>query len=147
MNTHRLISESEEETFRLGYSMAGQLGSQALVCLSGELGSGKTVLIRGACAALGVPPGVVRSPSFTLINEYQGRLTVCHADLYRLDNSSAVPGTGLYDYLDEPGIVFIEWAEKMGELPAGAIRIECRHAGGNRREISVTWGPPFQLQF
>ncbi|MBI4160816.1 MAG: tRNA (adenosine(37)-N6)-threonylcarbamoyltransferase complex ATPase subunit type 1 TsaE, partial [Acidobacteria bacterium] len=86
---------SEEETRRFGASFAGRLGAGDIVLLRGPLGTGKTVLARGICAGLGVDPREVRSPSFTLVNEYRGRLPVYHVDLYRVERPADLDELGL----------------------------------------------------
>jgi len=114
------------------------------VLVSGELGSGKTTLVRGACRALGVDEPVT-SPTFTIGHRYQGTCTVSHLDLYRLGGlGSEEPGV-LEDYLRPDAISFVEWptalegtfeAEALGEVSVAA-RVELRHAGGDVREIDV----------
>lgn len=108
-----------------------------MVVVLGEVGTGKTTLIRGACRALGVSEPVV-SPTFTIGRRYRGRLPVSHLDLYRLaDLDHEDPGL-LEDYLTADSIAFVEWPEVAGELEGEVMRVLLRHAGGDRREIEIT---------
>jgi tRNA threonylcarbamoyladenosine biosynthesis protein TsaE len=110
------------------------------VLVSGDLGAGKTTLIRGACRALGVDD-VVQSPTFTIGRRYRGRVPVSHLDLFRLDTLEGEDPGLLDDYLTPDAIAFVEWpggAEGRIELePASGrvLRVEIRHAGGDDREI------------
>lgn len=131
------ISCSEEETRQLGFRFGSQLSSPAVVMLIGDLGSGKTVFVRGICQARGVPERLVRSPSFTLINEYPGDELIRHADLYRLGDVEEIKEIGLFDYLEEPGIILVEWAERLPSRPEHTYRVFLRHLGDDRREIRI----------
>ncbi len=118
-----VLSKSPGATFRLGRRMAGTLGPGSVVAICGELGSGKTVLVQGICAGLGVT-GFVTSPTFTLIQEYHGRLPVYHFDLYRLENLREIEDLDLEGYFESGGVSLIEWAERAGPLlPEGLIEI------------------------
>ena len=108
-------SKSEQNTFLLGRTIGQRLQPPRVILLYGELGSGKTVLVRGLAAGLGVTdPTLVRSPSYTLVNEYPGEnTTIYHLDLYRLDSLRDFYSIGLDEILASPAIVIIEWAEKL----------------------------------
>jgi len=108
-------SESEQETFLLGRKIGRQLQPPRTILLYGELGSGKTVLVRGLTDGLGVrDPSLVRSPSYTLVNEYPTENgTIYHLDFYRLDGLRDLYSIGLEEILARPAIVIIEWAEKL----------------------------------
>ncbi len=108
-------STSVEQTLALGRRIAQTLESGQVVALSGGLGAGKTVLAKGIAAGLGIVDDVV-SPSFTLIQSYEGRLTLNHLDLYRLDSIEEFEMIGGDEYLDPDGVTFIEWAEKIQEI-------------------------------
>lgn len=108
-----------------------------MLALYGELGSGKTALVRGMAAGLGAPPRSVSSPTFVLIHEYHGRLRLAHADLYRLDSVAELPHIGLSEYDDGRTVTAIEWAEKAGaELPADRLEIHLRHRSPVARAIT-----------
>jgi tRNA threonylcarbamoyladenosine biosynthesis protein TsaE len=125
------------ETEALGARLAADLGPGDVVLVSGELGTGKTTLIRGACRALGVSEPVT-SPTFTVGQRYRGRVPVSHLDLFRLDDLDAEDPGLLEDYLGPDAVAFIEWpAGAESRLERISRRIEIRHAGGNNREIEV----------
>jgi tRNA threonylcarbamoyladenosine biosynthesis protein TsaE len=128
---------SPEETEAVGARIAAGLGPGEVVLVSGELGAGKTTLIRGAARALGVSDPVT-SPTFTIGHTYRGRLPVSHLDLYRLaDLGQEDPGL-LDDYLTPDAVSFIEWPGSAEPwLDRVTRRIEIRHAGGDEREISL----------
>ncbi|HSI79047.1 MAG TPA: tRNA (adenosine(37)-N6)-threonylcarbamoyltransferase complex ATPase subunit type 1 TsaE [Solirubrobacterales bacterium] len=135
------VTDDPRATEELGARLAAELEPGDVILVRGELGSGKTTLIRGACRALGVSEPVV-SPTFTIGRRYRGRLPVSHLDLYRLgDLGDEEPGI-LDDYLTPDSVAFIEWPDLAEpELAAAgmrvALRLELRHAGGDRREISI----------
>jgi tRNA threonylcarbamoyladenosine biosynthesis protein TsaE len=132
---------SAAETEALGERIAASLGPGDVVLVSGELGAGKTTLIRGACRALGVSEQVT-SPTFTIGHRYRGRLPVSHLDLYRLaDLETEDPGL-LDDYLGPDTVAFIEWpALAADRLERVTTRVEIRHAGGDRRRVDVSGEP------
>ena len=109
-----VTTNSPEETFELGQALGRALTGGTVVALTGVLGSGKTVFVQGLARGLDVPDAYyITSPSYTLVNEYPGRLTLFHADLYRLSQPDDIESTGLYDMLHQDGVVVIEWAERM----------------------------------
>jgi tRNA threonylcarbamoyladenosine biosynthesis protein TsaE len=125
-----ILSESSEATFRKGQELAAALKPGSVVALSGDLGSGKTVLVQGICSGLGVS-GVVTSPTFTLIQEYTGRIPVYHFDFYRLNALREIEDLGLSDYFESEGISLIEWAERAGALlPNDKIEVLMRGGAG-----------------
>jgi tRNA threonylcarbamoyladenosine biosynthesis protein TsaE len=131
-------SGSAEETEAVGAKIAARLGPGDVVVLSGDLGAGKTTLVRGACRALGVN-GPVTSPTFTIGQRYAGRLPVSHLDLYRLGGLDDEDPALLEDYLDPGSVAFVEWPAVAGPRLEGrrvtAVRLE--HAGGDRRRIEI----------
>jgi tRNA threonylcarbamoyladenosine biosynthesis protein TsaE len=134
-NTIDLISHSESQTRRLGARLASFLQPGDVLALSGELGSGKTRWVQGVCRGMGVTAPVV-SPTFTLVNEYAGRLPVYHIDLYRLNDASEVITFGLEDYLYGNGISLIEWAERAGDfLPPDHLIVELFHLEETKRRV------------
>ena len=133
------LSKSVAETDRLGRRIGRILQGGEIVALYGELGSGKTALVRGMAAGLGAPPQAVSSPTFVLIHEYHGRVRLAHADLYRLDSAAELPHIGLSDYDDGCTVTVVEWADKAGrELPADRLEIHLRHRSPSVREIAFT---------
>ena len=127
-------SSSPEETEAAGARLAAGLRSGDVVLVSGELGSGKTTFVRGACRGLGVTAKVT-SPTFTIGHLYAGSPDVAHLDLYRLEG--AEPGL-LDDYLTPDRIGFLEWPELAEpELERVTARVRIEHAGGDERRISV----------
>ena len=117
--TGEIVSHNQAETFNLGVRIGKTLRGGEILLLSGALGAGKTVLVKGIVHSLGVDEEDVTSPSFTLVNPYDGRLRVYHIDLYRLDEgASAAHAVDLDEILtDENAVVIIEWAERMGLYP------------------------------
>jgi tRNA threonylcarbamoyladenosine biosynthesis protein TsaE len=133
-------SQSATETEALGGRIAKRLQPGDVVLLSGELGSGKTTLIRGACRALGIS-GPVTSPTFTVGQRYEGgRMPISHLDLYRLESLEDEDPALLDDYLGADGVAFVEWPG-AGESRLGRPALELRlaHAGDDRRRIEVEW--------
>jgi tRNA threonylcarbamoyladenosine biosynthesis protein TsaE len=140
----QVISRSERETFDLGVRIGAQLSGGEILLLSGPLGAGKTMLVKGIAQALGIDEEDVTSPSFTLVNPHHGRLLLYHIDLYRLDEgASAAHAVDLDEILtDENAVVIIEWAERMGRypLPANVRRISISGDGDEARKISIEAG-------
>jgi tRNA threonylcarbamoyladenosine biosynthesis protein TsaE len=134
--TRAVTTRSEEETFRLAEKMASGFAGKEIVLLSGELGAGKTVFAKGIAAGAGVRNvHEVCSPSYTLVNVYEGKHRIFHIDLYRLDREAEIRDLGWEDYLGE-GIVIVEWAEKLIPLPDGiSVRIET--GPGDERRVTI----------
>ena len=133
------ISTSEEETLRIAGELARSLPLPAHVLLYGDLGAGKTLFSKGLAAGFGVEdPDDVTSPTFTLVNEYQGRIKIYHIDLYRIEKG-ALDGLGLEDILDDPSAaVIIEWAERLGNFPvSGAVEVFLAHVDDHSRKITI----------
>ncbi len=138
MPARTLISRSEEETRAAGESLASSLRSGDTVLLSGDLGMGKTVFARGVAAGLGVDPGQVRSPSFTLVNRYSGRVPVYHIDLYRVEKLEDMDELGLEEILGGDGVAVVEWAERLGPYrPGRAVEVQVTDRGGQVRAILI----------
>ena len=126
-----------EETEAIGAELARRLAPGDVVLVTGELGSGKTTLVRGACRALGVE-GPVTSPTFTIGEVHRGRVEIAHLDLYRLSSLGGEDPALLDDYLTPDRIAFVEWPEVAGpELGRVAARVRLEHAGGDRRRVTV----------
>ena len=118
----KLISKSTEDTENIGTKLAEKLQGTEVIALFGGLGMGKTAFTRGLSKALGVNDGV-SSPTFALVNEYHGKFSIYHFDMYRVTSWDDLYSTGFFDYLDN-GILVIEWSENIeGALPEHHIRI------------------------
>ena len=138
MPSRTLITRSEEETRRLGVSLAERLGPGDVVLLEGALGMGKTVFARGLASGLGAADDEVRSPTFTLVNMYRGRLPVYHVDLYRIDRPEDLDELGLEEVLGGDAVAIVEWAERLGPYhPASAYRVRIADLGGSEREVVI----------
>lgn len=135
MSRDVVITESEQGTTDAGAHLARLLEPGAVVLLEGELGAGKTAFVRGLAIGLGAPGEDVSSPTFTLVQEYQGRMTFLHADLYRISGAEA-DDLGLEE-LGRDGVVAIEWAAKLVRRPADAIEVRIEDLGGDRRRITI----------
>jgi len=136
----QLESRSAAETEALGARVAERLKPGDVVVVSGEVGAGKTTLIRGACRALGVTDPVT-SPTFTIGQRYGGgRLPVSHLDLYRLQSLDGEDPALLEDYLGPDSVAFVEWpAAGAGRLGRPALEIRLQHADGERRLVEIEW--------
>lgn len=139
-NTLDFISSSVEQTVRLGVRLGELLEIGDIICLAGELGTGKTALARGIGRGWGASHRVT-SPTFTLVNEYprlsDGRI-LYHIDCYRLEMSADVMTAGLEDILDDGGAIMIEWPERIADLvPAERFWIELRHISETRRGLRI----------
>jgi tRNA threonylcarbamoyladenosine biosynthesis protein TsaE len=130
-----LASTSAGETERIAAVLAARLGTGDVVTVSGELGTGKTTFVRGACRALGVTAPVT-SPTFTIGHRYEGpSVAVSHLDLYRFTEVSAAEWADLEPYFDD-ALVFVEWPEAgAGALPEPRLAVTLEHAGGDARRI------------
>lgn len=136
--TAEYVTHSADETFELGRSIAEQLDHRAVFLLSGDLGAGKTVFTKGLAAGLEIDPTDVTSPTFALINVHEGRLRLYHIDLYRLEQGACFE-LGLEEILDEQrAVTVIEWAERLGYVPTGAIQIEILYASDAERRIGIS---------
>jgi tRNA threonylcarbamoyladenosine biosynthesis protein TsaE len=136
-----MISKSSEETYRLGKIMGKRLRAGDIVALTGELGSGKTVLTQGIASGLGVPAGyAVTSPTFTLINEYPGiKTALYHLDVYRLTGSADLADLGYEEYILGGGVMVIEWAEKITNvIPDEALFVSFFYLDENERRIEIS---------
>ena len=134
-----LVSKSEEETYAFARRLAESLPLPAHILLFGDLGAGKTTFTRGLAMGFGIEVvDDVSSPTFTLINQYKGRVKIYHIDLYRVENGD-LRGLGLEDICDDPhAAVIVEWAERLGEFQTpGATRVFLEYVDGSTRKIGV----------
>ncbi len=135
-----LLTRSPEETHRLGVELAGSLSIPGVLLLRGSLGTGKTTLARGVAEGLGLPDGSqVNSPSFTLVNIYQGRCPIYHVDLYRLSGEREIRSVGLDEFLGRDGVTVVEWSERLRHSPDSALEVELEDAGDDRRRIRIRY--------
>ena len=126
-------TESPEETQALGEKIGKTLKRGAVIALIGDLGTGKTCLTQGIARGAGIASDeIVSSPSYILINEYNGTVPIYHIDLYRLENRAEIAELGLSEYVEGDGICIIEWAERMADaLPDTCIKIHITLADAN----------------
>ena len=141
MPSQRFITNSPEETEALGARLAGALEPGAVVAFTGDLGAGKTAFVRGLARGLGVQDRVT-SPTFTIVNEYEGgRLPLFHFDLYRLGSADELFDIGWEDYLARGGVCAVEWSERMEELlEPGTIRVDLRRGEDESRRVITVEG-------
>jgi tRNA threonylcarbamoyladenosine biosynthesis protein TsaE len=134
-----LVSESEAQTRRLGRLMGEVLAGDDIVALAGPLGAGKTQLVKGVAAGLGVlDEASVTSPTFVLVNEYLGRLRMYHVDAYRLSGPAELEAIGIEEMMSSGAVVVVEWADRVaGCLPERASWVEMDVAGQSRRLLRV----------
>jgi tRNA threonylcarbamoyladenosine biosynthesis protein TsaE len=136
----KIISKSARQTLSIGRIICGNLQPSDIVCLFGQLGSGKTVLAKGIAWGLGIKKDKVASPSFVLIREYaQGKIPLYHFDLYRLNNPQDILCLGYEEYLYAQGICVIEWAERLKYLlPKEFLKIELSLKPDKQRELKFS---------
>jgi tRNA threonylcarbamoyladenosine biosynthesis protein TsaE len=132
------------ETEGVAEALARRFRGGEVVLLSGELGAGKTAFVRGLARGMGCDPDEVASPTFVLLTSYPGRLTLHHADLYRLSGKGDDDAElGLEELPGEAGVLAVEWAERLSFVPwPRPWRVTLEHAGGDERRVSVSEGEP-----
>ncbi len=137
--TLKLKTGSAAETARFGRHLADRLLAGDIVCFYGDLGSGKTTMIKGIADGLKVNPESVHSPTFTLLQVYeQGRLPLYHFDLYRIERPEELGDIGYDEFLFGQGVAVVEWSEKFGPLlPAERLEIHLTHQGEEARAITM----------
>ena len=133
-------------TEALGRLLGRHLKDGDVLCLSGDLGAGKTLLSRGIATSLGVEPEAVTSPTFAIMNVYEGReLEVRHFDLYRLNRPEELEDIGFAEYAGGEGVTLIEWAELFSEqLPEEYLQVVLRHEGAGRRAVLEAHGRRYE---
>ena len=138
ITSQHVEARSFKETLDVGDRLGRELQRGAVVALFGELGAGKTALIKGIARGLGIRQEVT-SPTFTIVHEYGGgRLPLFHIDLYRLDSVAQALAVGIEDYLNGDGVATIEWAEKIEQLlPANTVRVHITTLENNVRRIKI----------
>jgi len=139
---YKITTRGEMETIELAQNLESEKFPNMVVCLNGELGSGKTVFTKGFANALGIQE-TITSPTFTIIKEYDGELPLYHMDVYRLD--SKTEGIGIEEYFNKGGVVIIEWADTINNiLPKERLDINIKIAGENSRVLIIT---PYGKQY
>lgn len=134
----RYISHSERDTEEFARHFAEKLRPGDVIAYTGGLGMGKTAFTRGVAAGLGCR-GSVTSPTFAIVNRYEGTVPLNHFDMYRIDGFDSLYSTGFFDYLDERSVSAVEWSENISEyLPENTIYIDIRRIDDDTREITVT---------
>ncbi|MEX0746667.1 MAG: tRNA (adenosine(37)-N6)-threonylcarbamoyltransferase complex ATPase subunit type 1 TsaE [Rhodothermales bacterium] len=130
---------SATATRELGARLAGQMGAGDILALYGDLGAGKTELVKGLCGKFGIDEHDVNSPTFKIVNEYRsGSIPIFHFDAYRIKGLDEFYDLGYEDYFFDEGLAVVEWAEKVESLlPEDAVRIRLEHLPGDRRRISL----------
>jgi tRNA threonylcarbamoyladenosine biosynthesis protein TsaE len=134
---HRTTAAAQ--TAELGCRLVADLPAGAVVLLFGELGTGKTCLVKGMAAGLGIDPHRVHSPSFIMVNRYEGRIALNHVDLYRLRAGEDFSDLGLDELFAGDGITVVEWADRLppAAFPCPRLEIHLAHAGDDARDIRV----------
>jgi tRNA threonylcarbamoyladenosine biosynthesis protein TsaE len=140
MKSFRVLSRSSAQTQSWGRKLGRLLGGGEIIGLTGELGSGKTCFVRGLAQGVDVNKGAwVRSPTFTLINEYDGRVPLFHVDLYRLSSVTEMEELSLRECFFSDGVSVIEWFERLPEDEVDEyLRIHFEHEDGNKRKLTFT---------
>ena len=142
MSLARLLpaeTDSPEATLALGRALAAHLAPGTVVALHGDLGAGKTHLVKGIAEAFGADPADVTSPTFTIVHEIDTVPPLVHLDLYRVETLREVNGLGLDELFASDAVAVVEWPERAhGRLPADALHLRMTHAGGDRRRIERT---------
>lgn len=134
-----VISHSEFETAALAEKLAASFKSGDVIVLTGDLGAGKTVFVKGFAKGMGHNEDLVNSPSFTIINEYPGEKPLYHFDLYRMSGQDELYEIGWDEYLNREGVIVVEWGEKAKNyLPSKYYQINFKFLNDNEREIDIS---------
>ncbi len=132
-----IITHSERETEAAGAALAAKLPDGAVVAMYGELGSGKTAFVRGMARGMGIDCRV-SSPTFTIVNEYEGERTLIHFDMYRLGSADELWGIGWDDYLDRGAVCAVEWSENVQDAFTGnEVTVRFEKLGADERRITI----------
>ena len=131
------ITHSPEETIKFAEEVGKLLKGGEIIAYKGSMGAGKTTFTRGLCIGLGLPDEVT-SPTFALVNEYRGKITLYHFDMYRIQSADDLETTGFYDYISDDSVLAVEWSENISEaLPQNTIYITFDRIDENTREITI----------
>ena len=138
LSSEKILTSTPLETQNIGKELAKKLGPNSVVAFFGDLGTGKTTMIKGIVEHLGISPNEVSSPTFVYLNIYQAQLPIYHFDLYRIKNEKEFLAMGLDEFLEAGGICFIEWAEQISSLlPKHVTKIQIIGKTENTREIII----------
>ncbi len=142
----KFVTNSADETINLGVKIAETLKNGDVIAMFGSMGMGKTAFTHGLAQGLGIDPRQVSSPTFSLVHEYNGKNTLYHFDMYRIESWDDLYSTGFFDYLDYGGILAVEWSENIeNALPENSIRIYFEKGNNdNQRIITVDGGADFE---
>lgn len=133
------VSNSENETIGFGLNLAKKLKDKDVVCIYGDLGAGKTCLVKGIVEGLGISDEYVRSPTFAIINKYSAETPVYHLDFYRVESAQEIGQLGIEEFSGREGITLIEWPEKaLKHLPQNRWEIKIDILGENKRGLKTT---------
>lgn len=133
---YKITSRSEEETIEIAQNFESEKFPNMIICLDGDLGSGKTLFTKGIASALGIKDNIT-SPTFTIVKEYEGELPLYHMDVYRLDGNTE--GVGIEEYFTKGGVVVIEWANTIKDiLPEERLEIKIKTLGETKRMLIIT---------
>ena len=131
-----ITSRTPQETEHIGSLLGEMLIRGDIIALAGELGTGKTTFVRGMACGMGIERAEVASPSFTLVNEYEGPLPLYHIDLYRLEDEHELLGIDYDDYIKGDGVAVIEWADRISQaVPRESLWIRLQYRDAERRDI------------
>ena len=133
---YKYISKNEMDTIELAENIESEKFPNMIICLDGELGSGKTIFTKGIAKSMGITE-TITSPTFTIIKEYNGELPLYHMDVYRLDGNT--DGVGIEEYFEKGGVVVIEWASTIKDiLPSEYLHIKFKVVDENKRTLIIT---------
>lgn len=134
-----IVSNNEKETVCAGAQLASRLSRGSVVALEGDLGAGKTAFVRGLAQGLGLNVRVT-SPTFTIVNEYDGTIPLFHFDMYRLTHEDELFELGWEEYLERDGVVAVEWSENVRHaFPINTVRVRISKTGDQKRRIDITF--------
>jgi tRNA threonylcarbamoyladenosine biosynthesis protein TsaE len=135
-----VLTNNEKETMLYGRKLAAQLQEKDVVFIFGDLGAGKTCLVKGIAEGFGISIEYVRSPTFSIINKYAGKMPVYHLDFYRLERAKDIEELGIEEFCGEEGITLIEWPERVLEfLPQKRWEIKIDILGENKRSFNTEY--------
>lgn len=136
---HIFKSHSVEETQAVGRHIANRLNGNEVIGISGDLGAGKTQLVKGICSYFGIDSDEVSSPTFSIVNEYDGNIKIYHFDFYRIKSEDELWDIGIEDYFTFPGLKLIEWFELAPDvMPETFVKVQIQSPNENERKIDLT---------